>query len=57
MLTIMTIAGPIALLLLLLWAITHNRQTRREKQLTEDATRQRRQEQAAIDRTESDAAR
>ena len=44
---IMAVLGPLLLGLGLLWAITHNRRSRAEKQLTEDATRQRRAEEHA----------
>ncbi|ALC13379.1 hypothetical protein LH20_15585 [Sphingopyxis sp. 113P3] len=44
---IMAVAGPILLGLGLLWAIANNRRSRAEKQLTEEATRQRRAEEHA----------
>jgi hypothetical protein len=48
--SIMTIAGPIALLVTLLWAVRHNRQSPREEARTEQATRDLRQEIQAEDR-------
>ncbi len=36
---VMTILGPIVLAAVILWAILHNRTSRRQKQHTEEATR------------------
>ena len=36
---VMTILGPIVLAAVLLWAILHNRTSKRQKDRTEDATR------------------
>lgn len=38
--TLMTIAGPVLLAVVLLWAVTHNRRSRREIERTEAATRE-----------------
>jgi hypothetical protein len=45
--SLMTIVGPILFAVVLLWAMTHNRRSRAEKQRTEEATRQRRAEEDA----------
>jgi hypothetical protein len=45
--SLMTIVGPILFAVVLLWATTHNRRSRGEKQRTEEATRQRRAEEDA----------
>lgn len=46
---VMTIAGPILLAAVLLWAMSHNKTSRAEKQRTEDATRRLYEEQNAAD--------
>lgn len=46
---IMTIAGPILLGAVLLWAMTHNRTSKAQKRRTEEATRQLYQEQNETD--------
>lgn len=38
--SVMTILGPIVLAAVLLWAILHNRTSKRQKQRTEEATRE-----------------
>jgi hypothetical protein len=47
---IMTILGPILLGAALLWATINNRQTRRQRQATEDATRRMYAEQERDDK-------
>jgi len=46
---IMTIAGPMLLGAVLLWAMAHNRTSKAEKQRTEEATRQLYREQNEAD--------
>lgn len=43
--SLLTILGPILLLIVLGWAMLHNRRSRAEKRLTEAATRMRREEE------------
>lgn len=43
--SILTIAGPILLAAVLAWAMLHNRRSRAEKELTERATRIRREQE------------
>lgn len=45
--TLITVVGPVLFAIVALWAIAHNRQTRAERQRTEDATRMRRAEEDA----------
>ena len=47
--SVMTILGPIVLAAVLLWAILHNRTSKRRKDRTEDATREIYDEQSAED--------
>lgn len=51
---ILTIVGPILLAAVIAWAMLHNRRSRAEKELTEDATRIRREQEhrAAEERKE-----
>ncbi len=42
---ILTIAGPILLAAAIAWAMLHNRRSRAEKELTEEATRIRREQE------------
>lgn len=45
--TLITIAGPIIFLGVLAWVMLHNRRSRAQKRMTEEATRQRRTEEEA----------
>ncbi len=47
---IMVIAGPILLALVIAWAIFHNRGTRRDLERTEEATRERYDQQDREDK-------
>jgi len=47
--SLMTIVGPILLVLVLAWAMLNNRHSNAEKQRTEDATRMRRAEEDAAE--------
>lgn len=46
---VMVIIGPIVLAAVLLWAVLHNRTSRRQKERTEDATRRNYDAQSAED--------
>ena len=47
--SILVIVAPIVLLIVLAWALLHNRSSRREKRHTEEATRRMYDEQGARD--------
>lgn len=46
---VMTILGPIVLAAVILWAILHNRTSKRQKERTEEATREMYDAQSAED--------
>ena len=46
---VMTILGPILLAAVILWAILHNRTSKRQERRTEEATREMYDEQSAED--------
>ena len=48
--SILVIVGPIVLLIVLAWALLHNRSSQREKRYTEEATRRMYDKQGAEDR-------
>lgn len=53
--SLMTIVGPILLVLVLAWAMLNNRRSNAEKQQTEDATRMRRAEEDAAEQARDPA--
>ena len=52
---LMTIVGPILLVLVLAWSMLNNRRSNAEKQRTEDATRMRRAEEDAAEQARDPA--